>query len=356
MSCLLSVNEKYEKIMYLFHYPGLESINERLYHWELNLPIEKLQTLYPKLDRWPNKINTKEEYISKRERYVKNLNVKSFLHFWYIKNKQTIWSETADYICDSKSSYTPIALVWCWKTPHFQPLINCFPHNIKLRSSEREVVNSYDDIKYSIKLLANKYFSSRNYYKINNRPVIYFYHIEGWLEMCSFSRNIFNNIREEFYKYNLNPYMVGISVTNLTKFEIGKVKTFDAISRYNDLPDFTNYNTQDFQERTRYYINNWDHYCTVLKKEKISFIPTISIGWDASMRFKSKNINEELTGYPLTPIVTNNCINKINWAMKYAKNKINKLDINCYSICAWNEWLENASLEYYLKFHDFQVG
>ncbi len=334
--------------MLVYHYPGLEFIEERRDHWELNIPIKKFKAIYPELDRKPG-IKDVNNYLINREKYAKLMAVKSFIHLWYFDESIPFWDETIKYICNQKRNFTPVSLVWCWKRPHHSPLNNCSPHNVIQRCDKRELIDTIESVKKGVYYIFNNYFKSRNFYTINNKPVIFFYHVEGWQEIFHYQKSIFDYIKNLFKELGIEPYLVGITVTKVNQQNLNRFHGLDALSRYNDLPNFANNNNQDFETQTLACIEKWREILYVLKNSDLEFIPSLSLGWNATLRL-SNELSDKLEGYPATPIVSNPSPNQIQWCINLAKEFVSRNSINHFSICAWNEWTENAALEYFSKY------
>lgn len=335
--------------MLVYHYPGLEFIEERQGHWELNIPIEKLKTVYPQLDRKPC-IKDVNSYLCNREKYAKLINIESFIHLWYFDEGIPFWDETIKYICNEKRKFTPVSLVWCWKRPHHSPLNNCLPHNVIQRCDERELIDSIESVQKGVHYIAENYIKSNNFYTINNKPVIFFYHAEGWQEIFHYHKSIFDYIKNLFKALDVEPYLVGITVTEINPQNLKRFNGLDALSRYNDLPDFANNNNQDFEAQTLACIKKWKEMLYILKDSYLDFIPSLSLGWNASLRLSNDLTINKKEGYPATPVVSNPSLNQIYWSMDLAKEFVSNNSISHFSICAWNEWTENAALEYFFEY------
>jgi len=331
--------------MFVYHYPGLERINERNNHWELNIPIKQVRKIYPLLGKkW--EIESIPNYIINRDHLARKLGIKSFLHLWYFDGSNPVWDETLKYICNQKNSLTPVSLVWCWKRPPLAPLLECLPHLITLRDSQRELIQNERDLVNGISYIAANYIKSKNYYLETLRPLIFFYHLEGWLEIFKHKHELFGFIRDQFNKFDFNPYLVGISVSPVSKMSVESYKGLDGVARYNDLPDFFGIDYQNFKLRTLEYTSDWPRVMEMLKSHDLDFIPSVSLGWNATLRFFGLKTKEN-RGYPLTPIVESPTLDDFKWCLDFTQNKVEKLNVKMYSICAWNEWTENASMEYY---------
>jgi hypothetical protein len=166
--------------MWVYHYPGLEQIEERLHHWELQLPMHTLRELYPQLITWPYEITSIDRYLRNRDELAKRLGIRAFLHMWYFSQKVPLWDETVEFICRQQTSHIPVGLVWCWKMPHESPIQSCVPHDIAPRCVIREAVGSRLQLLEGVDYLISHYFRSPYYLRIEGRPILLFYHLEGW--------------------------------------------------------------------------------------------------------------------------------------------------------------------------------
>jgi hypothetical protein len=336
--------------MLIYHYPGLEAIDNRRGHWELKLPFSRLRQLYPRLRAWPFETLSVEEYVERRERLTCRIGVEAFLHFWYFLDTRPIWDETAKFICGQQAPRIPIALVWCWKTPHETPLNKCLPHRVDLRCTKRETIRTMSDLDAAIDYLAAHYMKSSNYLKFDGRPVLLFYHVEGWNSMCASHRSPFVKVRRSFENYDIDPYLIGISVSKVDEWDENLFFGLNAVTRYNDLPDFDGPPRQKYRMQVKRYVSDWSAIYTLLQNHHLSFMPSVSVGWNATLRYSGNDAHlYKHNRYPLLPVVESPKLDDVLWAINKARDFAAQTGTVRFTVCAWNEWTENAALEYFLE-------
>lgn len=179
-----------------------------------------------------------------------------------------------------------------------------------------------NDFKYFCKNL----FPSSNYYKINNKPVVFLYLSRIFRGDVS---NALHFIKSESEKLGFNPYLIGDEVYWFDPENDGNQnhKNYDALSLYNPHVSSPDIIAQYWELLPKLY-KNWQDYCN---SKKINFIPTLIPGFDdTSVRPES-----------LHPIIKRNKEMFIKMLNSYQKDT----NLDHLFICSWNEWHENTQIE-----------
>jgi len=338
--------------MLVYHYPGLEFIHARSAHWELAIDEKRMKVLFPELERWPPPLIEARQYVLEREMITTSLGIKGFIHCWYWQKEAPLWDETAREICDDNSARVPIALLWCWKLPHLRPLNRCIPYAITYRSPKRETLGDATDLERAVNYLVDHYLRSKNYLRIFGRPALFLYHIEGWnVSFSGMYGGVFRALQANFLKCDIDPYIIGVSVGQPEHLDAKCLEGLDALGRYNDLPNFLSGDmTQDYMENAERCSNLWEKIAARLHTLNIAFFPSVSLGWNASPRFAQASSSTSYDyGYPLSPIVTTPHPQQVEYFINLAKSFSSNQANSFYTVCAWNEWTENAALEYFIR-------
>jgi hypothetical protein len=196
------------------------------------------------------------------------------------------------------------------------------------------------------------YIKNKKYLKIDNKPYVSIMFTANfeWNDTTYVEkiRLFFDNVRIKVKKYfGTDIYLVAvffnkISFNTLSKFNL------DAVTQYAEIPDFENMNTKKIQDYRTESKRNIELISSLMKTKTLKIIPSVSIGWDASIRLSNvykSSINEML--YPGIPIIENNLP---IYFKEYLKKVISlvekyKTDDNLYiNIFAFNEVGESSSL------------
>jgi hypothetical protein len=201
-------------------------------------------------------------------------------------------------------------------------------------------------------------WTNPNYFCFHQKPYISIYGLIKYPGATKQDKESFiNRLRESaLRKYGVEIYVVGIVQSPediLLLSELG----VDGMTQYAGLPDFEqvtpfpNYEifrmnstgkvTQGYQEQLDLQVNR----CLALEKKGITgFFPSITVGWDASIRAESNNSDAKT--YPHVPVLMGGGPDALVDAFKiaYALSLYTLGEFPCYSIFAWNEMGENSAL------------
>lgn len=211
--------------------------------------------------------------------------------------------------------------------------------------------NSKKFLKF-IKFATKKYFLRKNYFKINNSPVLYLFQYYKFIEKLGGKKEselTFKAINKFLIKKGFNGlYAIGTSdylneVENLDKSCFKAITSYNLLGNYQSGPPL-----QDYSKMTKKRIREWNIFH---KKSKIPYFPSVSLGFDASCRGEyGRLMPKKLDGgryYPWYPIIINFKLKSFELALKKAGKFIKKNNINppIIHISSWNEWTEGNHLE-----------
>jgi hypothetical protein len=152
-------------------------------------------------------------------------------------------------------------------------------------------------------------------------------------------------------RYDVWPFLVGVlrSPADAERWAFAGV---DGMTQYCNLPDFSAGmpQIQQYEDRTRIAQQDWHKIYEGFAEDYIlpPFVPSASIGWDASPRGEQGHSLQEVSGlHPYTPIVVGNTPDAfaahLRNAIKYAKANVPEGQ-QFVTIFAWNEIGEGATL------------
>lgn len=278
------------------------------------------------------------------------VNIFIFNYYW---DKKPVLNEGIDqgFLWARNRQDIQFALMWSPRLPRITlPL----PLNIQDDSDRirREVRLTKNKLIQFIKFCMTEYFCKDNYLKIDGKPVIYFFQYYKFIELIGGARvmkQIFREIDVILQtKGFAGLYPIGTSdyinfTTNFTN------AGFKALTSYNLLGNYQNGKAvQNYSTMIKRRVREWP---TFLKKGGSPYLPSISLGFDASCRGEWKlSMPKRLDGsryYPWYPIITNFKIKGFERLLKQAYKFLNTYKImpRIIHIASWNEWSEGNHLE-----------
>lgn len=161
-----------------------------------------------------------------------------------------------------------------------------------------------------------------------------------------FVRELYSYANERF---GILPYLTGV-LRHSDDVESWAESGVDAITTYSHLPEFSGGDSlQDYTSLMMRREQEWYRYQEFLNNNygSVDFVPSVSVGWDASPRGEPGYTLEEVQGrHPYTPIVTNGSPSLFKQflarAIDYTEAQVS--DGRLVTIFAWNEVTEGAAL------------
>ena len=328
-----------------YYFPGYGKEHNE---WEIVKSAKKYikQQNQPKipLNGYYNDNNPKT--IKRQIKIASEHGIDSFIFDWYWKKGKIYLNKPLDLFIKENSSMK-FALMFSWKlAKSYLPVEKGKQHESE---EKRWIMTNKKDFIKMLEFCQKKYFSNKNYWKINNQPYFIMYYVGGFLNKLGEKKlkNMIEYARRYFAKKAMPiPFFVGV-VTNTKKTDFG----FDALTGYNFLPDFKKNAKliQDYKSLYKKRIKDWNK---ISKNSKIPYIPSISAGWDATPRgIRIKKLSSKL-GFPWSPVVINNNPKNFGSFLKEVKKFCKENSIDIIHICAWNEWSEGACIEPDEKYKD----
>ena len=276
---------------------------------------------------------TKKEIIQKQIDILCDYNLSGFAMYYYwfstntITNKNMIMEKCIDIFFDNSVNIKDKKIFFIWANENWT-------NNVALSNSNNVISNEYNEenIINNINNLLT-YFKHDNYLKIDNKPVLFIYHV---FFMKKYELELFNNLMNKYCMQN------GFSGFHLV---------INSMNGYNDgyKNFYMNVNYKNQQYEYKYYDNQLsshvlDYERYVHSEQHIkNEINTIFYDFDNRVRFyKPNKLNFATT------VVNNDEIHKIIFTKKIVEkyNRENKEEIdNILLINAWNEWGEKMTLE-----------
>ncbi len=194
-----------------------------------------------------------------------------------------------------------------------------------------------DNFKTIVSRVITRYFTQKNYYKIDGQPVFSIFSIwnltEG-LGGIEQTKEALDYFREETKKAGFPGLHLQLIVFGSPSPDIiHKVNTlkFNSVTKYNwgwsQEQDYIKWATKAIDQR-----NQWDTSLSV------PYFPNVSIGWDDTPRFPGKG-EEHIVRYNKTP---ESFSSALELARKYTDNHPDQAKL--ITVFSWNEWIEGGYL------------
>lgn len=296
--------------------------------------------------------DSKSSTLKTQTKLAKTHGLDAFIFDWYWK-KGEIYSEESIKAFKKTETNMKFALMWTWKIPRKN-----YPLKVSevLNDEYRWVDTNREDFLELLNYCNETYFREKNYWFVDGKPYFVMYCVEGFLHKLG-SKNLTeiltagnNFLKEKGYN---GIHIVGV-VTNSTNKMINTISKyaslgFDSLTGYNFLPDFNDSKKliQDYSLLSEYLESEWSK---IRQVSNLPYIPSISVGWDATPRGVKVEDIKSNNSFPWSPIVINAS------PENFEKNLIKGLKFihdnrqDTLHICSWNEWSEGAYLEPDIKY------
>lgn len=183
-----------------------------------------------------------------------------------------------------------------------------------------------DDMDY----IAENYFSHKNYFKINGRPVLWIYIVR---DFTGNYEKVISKIRNNMQKKGFNVYIVADVV--FWNYNIRNIKSFDAISLYSAYAGRPQ-NTADFAERLKFLYMSWKVIAQFTGKD---FIPGAIPAYDDTCLSSERDCIPPLSGSG----------EDFNYLLRVISRYIEPINIapnlNQVTIATFNENQEGSAVE-----------
>lgn len=209
---------------------------------------------------------------------------------------------------------------------------------------------------------------SGQYYSIDNKPYLSLYGLTRHPQGTDQKIQDFVSMLREYSlrKYKVDLFIVGVIQTPKDILRLSKMQLFDSFTQYAGLPDFEPIesfeNMPDFRVASKapdiqHYISQInvevERWLALDKLQVQGFIPSVSVGWDASVRGVHTQGADTSGVYPLHPKIVDSTPDHFETALKkiyaYSLYMTGDLPAAYVPIFAWNEIGEDAALLPYLK-------
>jgi hypothetical protein len=259
-----------------------------------------------------------KKIINKHIDIAKNNNIYGFAIYYYwfstntVTNKNTIMEKCYNLFFGEKINDFKVFFIWANEDWSNNPAFN----------STKQISNEYNIVNFrkNINNLMN-YFKHPNYYKINNKPVLYIHH-----PFCMSESNLelFKDVLDR--QCLLNGFDGSLLVLNNIE------KTYENHNNYNFHPNYKKNNTTDYDTYVKNFVNNVDN-----------ITDCIFFDFNNSARLSYPNKLNLVTKFKnVTSLNQDNYIKKVfNKYKKKNRDELNKILL----VNAWNEWGENMVIE-----------
>ncbi|MBS1701072.1 MAG: glycoside hydrolase family 99-like domain-containing protein [Armatimonadetes bacterium] len=206
-------------------------------------------------------------------------------------------------------------------------------------------------------MLIKKYFSKKNYWRIDGKPYLSFYDLNNLIKSfgsLAATRSALDDFRARARAAGLPGLHLNAVVweqvilpgekTTMNSGQLVRELGFDSVTSYvwvhhSGLPEQkTDYN----YVRDRYM----DYWTNAEKTFDVPYIPNVTVGWDPSPRAdQSQDFGNY--GYPFTNTIANNTPENFKTALEMTKKRLltNPKSLPILNINCWNEWTEGSYLE-----------
>jgi hypothetical protein len=217
--------------------------------------------------------------------------------------------------------------------------------DVPVIEEDRRVTSDADDFVRLVDMLAERYFSRKNYLRVEGRPYLSIFDStffvremgeEGAARAVAAARA---RLRER-----------GLAGLHLAAIEpneevIGRVRAigFDSVTHYVLLPEWRGPSLQDYAEMAARRAAEWAGFA---RRSGLPYHPSVSPGWDASPRGADFGPARP-DRYPWSPVVTGEHPDRFREALARALRftRESAPPGGLTFVASWNEWSEGHTLE-----------
>jgi hypothetical protein len=310
----------------------------------------------PKIPIWGYEDESSPSVMNKKIEAASNYGISSFIFDWY-------WYDNGPYLhnaleqgflkADNREKLK-FSLMWAnhdWVDIH--PAQRSRPCNILSKGAV-----SLESFRLATNYIIGNYFNQPNYWRIDNGLYFSIYELMslinglGGLDDAKMAIEDFRNrVRiAGLGELHLNAVVWGIQILPGEKrisnpeqliTELG----FDSVTSYVWVHHqaLENFPIVDYAE---YAKRNFADYIKFSQNYDVPYYPNVTMGWDPSPRTIQTDSYEN-TGYPATPILSNNTPVEFEKALMRGRDFLDSMkSVNkILTINAWNEWTEGSYLE-----------
>lgn len=285
---------------------------------------------------WGYYDDTKTDTVLKQINTAKKYGVDLFIYNFYWDGERPVFEEGFMAFLNA-IKFTPIkfCIILSPRLPRKD-----LPLSLKESDNEHRKKRSIkinNTFIHSLLKFSNKnIFSNKHYFRIKNKPVVYFFQYHHWTKLIKE-----NKAMDQLYSIGTCDYLP--QITDMSN------SGFSALTSYNMLADYY-YGPaiQDYREMSIKKTGDWYSF---LEIGKLPYFPSVSLGFDASYRGEWKKAMPRALNstryYPWFPVIQNVNPKVFSDTIILAKEFIlkNKINPPIINICSWNEWTEGNHLE-----------
>lgn len=329
--------------------------------WELVKTTKPLFDghVQPKRPLWGYFDESDPIWMEKQIDLAANHGITGFLFDWYWYEGEQFLEKPLNeaFLNAPNRNRLKFALMWANHSWGVWPALDDEKHqamNGNVNQSSRlflEINHSEEDLRNVVDFCSKKYFSHKNYWKIDGKPVYSFFASDKLFRNIA-PADVVRIMNEQVKKYGFPGLylLMNVGCCNDNEYFCGwnrvptlKKAGFDAVFAYNIVaPD--NYMTLPQEHPVFDYsgMAKSQEYCwEKLEKGGLTHYPSVTIGIDVAPRWSRKikfPMDYVKLGY--CPICTGNTPDKFGAVLKKALQK----DAPAVIINAWNEWTEGMVL------------
>jgi hypothetical protein len=285
--------------------------------------------------------DTRHSTVAAQAALASRYGIDAFIFLWYWKRGRIELEEPLTRFVRLKSAVR-FSLMWCWKMP--RPELPAVPGREAELEHNRWVETDTDDFRRMIDECCERYFSHPGYRTLDGRPILLLYSVEGFRAQLGEEQ-----LREMLRAGRLGArergfpglYLVGVTKSTVDVRGLG----FDALTGYNSILDPTENgpHLKDYGDLVPRRVRAWRD---MARCNALPYVPSVSLGWDASPRgARVESLSPELD-FPWVPIVVRSTPERFGEFLHAAYDWVGGAgQLPFIHLCAWNEWSEGAHLE-----------
>jgi hypothetical protein len=267
--------------------------------------------------------------------------IDAFVFLWYWKRGRTELEGALLEFIRMKTAMR-FSLMWCWKMPKTD--LPAVPGLDSELEQQRWVETDADDFVRMIDYCCERFFLNPGYRKIDGKSILLLYSIEGFRSKLGdkqFREMLLAGRRRARNLDLAGLYIVGVAKSTVDAEGLG----LDALTGYNSVLDPFEGGpfVKEYADVVPLRVRSWR---VMSERNALPYVPSVSLGWDATSRgVRLARLGPELS-FPWTPIVVRSTPEKFGEFLHAAYDWLGeKGQLPYIHVCAWNEWSEGAYLE-----------